>query len=78
VKWAVPCDSSSESGKKKNHTPEKELEKLSMGSREKRLRETPNLSIRGNRVIHTLYYILYTIFIPYSFNSRMHRAGKRE
>ncbi len=42
------------------------------------IRETPNLSIRGNRVIHTLYYILYTIFIPYSFNSRIHRAGKLE
>jgi hypothetical protein len=42
------------------------------------IRETPNLSIRSNRIIHTLYYILYTIFIPYSFNSRIHRAGKRE
>jgi hypothetical protein len=42
------------------------------------IRETPNLSIRGNRVIHTLYCILYTIFMSYSFNSRMHRAGKRE
>ena len=41
------------------------------------IRETPNLSIRGSKVIYTLYYILYTIFILYSFISRMHRAGTR-
>ncbi len=35
------------------------------------IRETPNLLIRGSKIVYTIYYILYTIFILHHIHSML-------